>query len=304
MQRVARPWAAARQAVSQLRVARPWAAARQAAMQRVARPWAAARQAVSQLRVALPRVVPQPAVLRPAGPPAPAPSPGLVTFMQLPAQQHRASLPIVLLGFFIARTPGPFTRSGKGALSSGTGGTLQDIGVVAGTGFADGGAQDTFCGTASTTACSISLLYDQSGKGNNLKVAPAGCYTGGNAPYPDYESGAGKKSVTISGHKVYALYMIPQDGYRNDSPSGMPTGSTTGQGIYEIADGTRTGNTAGSACCWDFGNALTNNCNGGTMNALLLRNWLLGYWCRQRPMVHGRLRGRCLGRRHGSIDCK
>ena len=160
---------------------------------------------------------------------------------------------------------GPLYQVRKGGSSLGSGGTTQDIGTIAG-GFADGAAQDTFC---SGSTCTISLLYDQSGRGNNLKVAPAGCYTG-TASEPDYESGAAKKSITISGHKVYALYMIAHDGYRNNTPSGMPTGSAA-QGIYEIADGTR----IGSACCWDFGNASTNNCNQGTMNALYFGT---GYW--------------------------
>jgi hypothetical protein len=153
-----------------------------------------------------------------------------------------------------------------GGSSSGTGGTLQDIGTIAG-GFADGAAQDTACGSS---ACTISLLYDQSGRGNNLKVAPAGCYTGGYANTPDYESNAKGKSTTLSGHKVYALYMVAREGYRNNTPSGMPTGSAA-QGVYEIADGTRIGN----ACCWDFGNASTNNCNQGTMNAIFFGT---GYW--------------------------
>ncbi len=52
----------------------------------------------------------------------------------------------------------------------------------------------------------------------------------------------------------------------------MPTG-TASQGIYEVADGTR----AGTACCWDFGNAKTNNCNGptGSMDAMYFGT---GYW--------------------------
>jgi hypothetical protein len=44
----------------------------------------------------------------------------------------------------------------------------------------------------------------------------------------------------VGGHKVYALYMIPQDGYRNNKATGMPTG-TAAQGIYEVADGKRGG---------------------------------------------------------------
>jgi len=54
-------------------------------------------------------------------------------------------------------------------------------------------------------------------------VAPAGCYTG-TASQADFESGAAKKSTTLNGHKVDALYMIAHDGYRNNTPAGMPTG--------------------------------------------------------------------------------
>lgn len=135
-------------------------------------------------------------------------------------------------------------------------------------GFADAAAQDAFLGTGAGT---ISILYDQSGKANHLTKAPAGCYTG-TASQPDNESNAKGRSLTVGGHKVYALYMIPQDGYRNNKTVGMPTGSAA-QGIYEIADGKR----IGDACCWDFGNASTNNCNGGTgnMNTLYFGT---GYW--------------------------
>jgi hypothetical protein len=131
--------------------------------------------------------------------------------------------------------------------------------MVAG-GFADGNAQDAFCGT---TACTISKLYDQSGQGNNLTEAPAGCYI----PHPDNESNAIGRPLTVSGHHVYALYMIPKDGYRNDQAVGLPTG-TAAQGIYEIADGKRITN---PGCCWDFGNARRDNCytgGTGTMNTI------------------------------------
>lgn len=162
---------------------------------------------------------------------------------------------------------GPLYQVRKGGNALGTGGTTQDI-LATANGIADGASQDTFCSGAT---CTVSILYDQSGKGNNLKVAPAGCYSG-TASEPDYESSATKKSTTLGGQKVYALYMIAHDGYRNNSASGMPTG-TASQGIYEIADGTR----VGPACCWDFGNASTNNCYGptGSMNALYFGT---GYW--------------------------
>ena len=114
----------------------------------------------------------------------------------------------------------------------------------------------------------MSILYDQSGKKNDLKAAPAGCYTG-TASSP-YETSATKGTLTVGGHKVYSLYMNPQNGYRNDSTSAVPKGNTD-QGIYELADGTR----AGTACCWDFGNAGTDNCNDTTMNTLYFGT---GYW--------------------------
>jgi hypothetical protein len=154
-----------------------------------------------------------------------------------------------------------------GTVGGTTGGTTQDIGATT-SGYADGNAQDTFCGT---TTCTVSKLYDQSGQGNDLTEAPAGGYTG-TAHQPDYESDANKSSITVNGHKVHGLYMIAQDGYRNNSAKGMPTGSQS-QGIYEIADGKR----IGAACCWDFGNAKTTNTAGGTgtMDALFFGT---GYW--------------------------
>jgi non-reducing end alpha-L-arabinofuranosidase len=161
---------------------------------------------------------------------------------------------------------GPLYQVRKGGSALGTGGTTQDIGALD-DGTADGAAHEAACGTGT---CTVSILYDQSGKGNDLKVAPKGCYTG-TASEADYESSATKRSLKVNGHKVYALYMIAHDGYRNNTGNGMPTGATTGEGIYELADGKR----IGSACCWDFGNASKDNCNGGTMNALFFGT---GYW--------------------------
>jgi non-reducing end alpha-L-arabinofuranosidase len=155
---------------------------------------------------------------------------------------------------------GPLYQVRQGG-SNGSGGTLTDIGVISSGTYADGAAQDTACGTSGT--CTISKLYDQSGKGNDLVVAKKGCYTGGNASKDDYESTAKTKSVNISGHKVYALYMLAQEGYRNNTPTGVANKGAA-QGIYEVADGTRNGN----QCCWDFGIASTDNCNQGTMDAL------------------------------------
>jgi hypothetical protein len=163
---------------------------------------------------------------------------------------------------------GPLYQVRKGGSSLGSGGTTADIGALA-DGFADGAAQDTACGTSG--ACTVSILYDQSGRGNNLKVAPAGCYSG-TASEPDYESNAKGRSLNASGHKVYALYTIAHDGYRNNAPSGVPT-EIQPQGLYMVTDGKR----YGGACCFDFGNAGKDNCYGttGIMDALFFGT---GYW--------------------------
>jgi hypothetical protein len=148
------------------------------------------------------------------------------------------------------------------------GGTTMDIGMVAG-GYADSATQDAFCGTAT---CTFSIIYDQSGKGNHLRVAPAGCFVDGSADLPDFESSAKQKSVMLNGHKVYALYTNAREGYRNDTTTGVPMMNTP-QGIYEVADGTH----AGGACCWDFGNVGKDDCNRTTMNTLFFGT---GFWGR------------------------
>ncbi|MBN1608173.1 MAG: hypothetical protein JW940_16185 [Polyangiaceae bacterium] len=153
-------------------------------------------------------------------------------------------------------------RKGGGSENTGSGGTTQDIGAVEG--FADAAAQDAFCGT---DTCTVSKLYDQSGKGNDLTVAKKGCYNcpNSNACQDDYESDAKGRSLTVGGHSVYALYMNPREGYRNNQTIGMPTGEQS-QGIYEVADGRR----VGAHCCWDFGNASTDNCYGATGGMIAL----------------------------------
>ena len=162
-----------------------------------------------------------------------------------------------------------------GTVGGTTGGTTQDIGATA-DGFADTAAQDTFCGSA---MCTFSKLYDQSGKGNDLTQAPAGQYE----PGPDYEVPA-THSVMVGGHKVYSVYFpnpptLPSGsapsgyGYRNNKTMGMPTGSSGAQGIYMLADGAHSGN----ACCFDFGNAETNN-GAGPTGAMAALNLGTSYW--------------------------
>ncbi len=162
---------------------------------------------------------------------------------------------------------GPLYQIRVGGSSSGTGGTLKDIGTIAGGTLADGPSQDALCGSS---ACTISKLYDQSGKGSDLTVAGPGCYV----TTADTESNAKGRSLMVSGHKVYALYMVSNssfgsstgpihDGYRNNNGMGLPMG-TAAQGEYEIVDGKR----ANAGCCWDFGTAQRDSCSTGGTGAM------------------------------------
>jgi len=160
-------------------------------------------------------------------------------------------------------------RSGSSSMNTGSGGTTKDIMSVGG--FADTATQDTFC---SGSTCTVSILYDQSGNGNNLTAAPPGLSSGGTyAAMHDFESSATKGSLTVGGHKVYALYTNAREGYRTAvgvKGKNMPIGNTP-QGIYELADGTHTG----TACCFDFGNVSTDPTVYGVMNTIFFGT---GFW--------------------------
>jgi len=156
---------------------------------------------------------------------------------------------------------GPLYQVRKGGSASGTGGTTQDIGFTT-DGYADGAAQDTFCGS---TACTISKIYDQSGKGNHLTVAPAG----GAKTTPDNEADAKARPITLNGHKVYGEDGKVGVGYRNNKPSGTATGDNA-ETEYAVEDAT----VFNGGCCFDYGNMETNSRDNGegTMEAIYWGN--------------------------------
>jgi hypothetical protein len=139
-------------------------------------------------------------------------------------------------------------------------------------GYADVATQDSFCADGT---CTVAIIYDQSGKKNDLKAAPAGCYEGGDGAAAEYdkESLASRRPTTLNGHKVYALQTLAHEGYRNNKTTGVATGNQA-QGIYMVADGRK----VGTGCCWDFGNAMPSNCADGTgsMDALMLGTGFFG----------------------------
>jgi hypothetical protein len=142
--------------------------------------------------------------------------------------------------------------------------TTQDIGVVSQGGVANAAAQDTFC---SGTTCTISIIYDQSGMGNDLTKAPGGSAAYG--PNPDIEAVADALPITIGGHKAYGIHSTPaaswtaggQTGYRNTNTKGIATGDDP-ETEYMVADGTY----FNGSCCFDFGNSEMEPVAGGPGN--------------------------------------
>jgi non-reducing end alpha-L-arabinofuranosidase len=123
-------------------------------------------------------------------------------------------------------------------------GMTKDIGTVPG-GYADAAAQDAFCAGGS---CTISIIYDQSPNGNNLKPAPGGGPTG--KVTPDNPAVATALPTKINGHAAYGILIKPGMGYRllvgngiakNDDPESM----------YMVSSQSDLKN----LCCFDYGNA-------------------------------------------------
>jgi non-reducing end alpha-L-arabinofuranosidase len=141
--------------------------------------------------------------------------------------------------------------------------TAKDIGVLNAGGFADSAAQDTFC---AGTTCSISIIYDQSGKNNHLKQGPAGQ----RKETVDNLADATALKLTLSGHPVYGVHLPVGYGYRVDQTTGVATADQP-ETEYMVTSGTF----FNAACCFDYGNAETDNRDDGaaTMEAVYFGNW-------------------------------
>ena len=141
--------------------------------------------------------------------------------------------------------------------------TTKDIGVLSAGSFANAATQDAFC---AGTTCTISVIYDQSGKNNHLKRAPAGQ----RKATPDNEADAAALRLTVSGHTVYGVHLPPGYGYRVDATTGVATGDQP-ETEYMVTSGTF----FNGSCCWDYGNAETNNRDdgAGTMEAVYFGNY-------------------------------
>lgn len=117
-----------------------------------------------------------------------------------------------------------------------------NIGTLTAGGYANAAVQDTFC---AGTSCTITVIYDQSGKGNNLTIQGPGGNGG-----QDYGANAAALPIMAGGHKVYGLYVSAGVGYRNNFTSGVAKNGEP-EGEYMVTSGTHVNN----RCCFDYGNA-------------------------------------------------
>ena len=132
-----------------------------------------------------------------------------------------------------------------------------NIGTLSAGGYANAAAQDSFC---SGTSCTITVIYDQTSRHNNLTIEGPG----GNGAQ-DFGANAAALPSTAGGHKVYGLYVSAGVGYRDNATSGVATGSSP-EGMYMVTSGTHVNN----RCCFDYGNAETSgdDTGNGHMDAI------------------------------------
>jgi non-reducing end alpha-L-arabinofuranosidase len=142
--------------------------------------------------------------------------------------------------------------------------TTRDIGALSPGGVANAATQDSFC---ANTTCLITIVYDQSGRGNHLTQAPPGGFNGPAAGGFDNLANATAAPTTVGGHKAYGVFVAPGTGYRNNRTNGIATGDQP-EGMYAIFDGTH----VNGGCCFDYGNAETDSRDdgNGTMEAIYL----------------------------------
>lgn len=140
-------------------------------------------------------------------------------------------------------------------MKRGSDGTTTNIAPLSAGGVANAAAQDTFC---ANTTCLITIIYDQSGRGNHLTQAPPGGFNGPDVNGYDNLASAIGAPVTLNGQKAYGVFISPGTGYRNNAVSGIATGDEP-EGMYAVIDGTH----YNGGCCFDYGNAETSNKDTG-----------------------------------------
>jgi len=136
--------------------------------------------------------------------------------------------------------------------------TTTSIGVKTAGGIVDASAQDSFC---AGTHCVITQIFDQSTMGNHLAPSPpGGAWNRAGLPV-----NASRAPTSIAGQKAYSAYFENHNGYRRDDTNGVCKGNDPCT-YYMVTSGTH----VNDGCCFDYGNAESNNHDdgAGTMEAV------------------------------------
>ena len=170
---------------------------------------------------------------------------------------HRASPHIAQCVLFLHPTAANFTKSSASRILK----TL-DIKTLTRGGYANAAPQVSFC---SGTTCTITKIYDQTAKHNDLPISWGGLWKGPGPNGSDLGADAMALPVTIAGHKVFGIKVTPGVGYRIDHAKSVATGSQP-EGIYMVTSS----DSVDQYCCFDYGSGETSHTDTGnaTMNAL------------------------------------
>ena len=143
--------------------------------------------------------------------------------------------------------------------------TTRDVPALTAGGFVDISVHDAFCPTG--TACTISIIYDQSPNHNDLTKAPVATWLKSGAN----EADASLAKITVGGHVAHGIYVkngnnpATDVGYRINATKGVAKNDDP-EAMYMVLDGTR----SSSICCFDYGNVGTTSTDEGdaTMEAI------------------------------------
>ena len=123
-------------------------------------------------------------------------------------------------------------------------------------GYANAELQDAFL---DGTLGRITVIYDQSGRGNDLLPAPPGTFLGPDKGGFNNAAIANMAPAWLDGHKVYGVFIMPGMGYRCNNARGLAIDDEP-EGMYYVIDGKH----FDSGCCFDYGNSSTNGRAVGT----------------------------------------
>jgi len=116
-----------------------------------------------------------------------------------------------------------------------------NINTLSAGGFANAAAQDSFC---ANTTCTVTIIFDQTTRHNDLTIAGAGTAGPANAGVP-----ADALPVTAGGRNVYGAEFSGRMGYRKTAASGVAVRGQP-EGMYMVTSGIH----FNSGCCFDYGN--------------------------------------------------